>query len=80
VLPTCGYKFIFTTELIIKMYSIIAIQEIKDTKVRWLGHLLRTDEFYPWRKQTFTNPDDPRKVGRLPVRRVDSVEEVLKRN
>jgi hypothetical protein len=80
VLSTCRYKIIFTTKLIIKMYSIMAIQEMKATRVMWLGHLLRTDELYPCRKVAFTNPDDARKVGRPPARRVDSVEEDLKRN
>jgi hypothetical protein len=41
---------------------------------------LRTDELYPCRKLTFANPDDARKVGRPPVRRVDSAEEDLKRS
>ena len=41
---------------------------------------MRTYELYPCRKLTFTNPDDARKVGRPRVRRVDSVEEDLKRN
>lgn len=58
----------------------MVIQEIKATRFRWLGHLLRTDELHPCRKLTYTNPDDARKVGRPPVRRVNSVEEDLKRN
>jgi len=53
---------------------------MKATRVRWLGHLLGRDKLYPCRKLTFTNPDDARKVGRPPVRRMDSVEEDLKRN
>jgi len=52
---------------------------MKATRVRWLGHLLRRDKLYPCRKLTFTNPDDAMKVGRPPVRRMDSVEEDLKR-
>lgn len=62
------------------MYSIMAIQEIKGTRVRWLGHLLRADELCPCRKLTFANPDDARKAGQPPVRRVDCVEEDLKRS
>jgi len=59
----------------------MAIQEIKATRVRWLGHLLRRrDGLYPCRKLIFTNPDDARKVGRDPVRRVGSDEEELRRN
>ena len=59
----------------------MAIQEIKAARVGWLGHLLRRrDGLYSCRKLTFTNPDDARKVGRPPVRRVDIVEEELKRN
>ena len=57
----------------------IKIIKIKATNVRWLGHLLRTDELYPCRQITFTNPDVARKVGRPSVRRMDSVEEDLKR-
>jgi hypothetical protein len=42
------------------------IHKIKDTRVRWLGHLFRTDELYLCRKVTFINPDGTREVG-LPV-------------
>jgi len=42
-----------------------SIQKIKATRVKWLRHLLRTDELHTWRKLAFTNPDDTYKEGTM---------------
>jgi hypothetical protein len=46
----------------------------------WLGHPFRTDELYPWRRITFTNPEGTRKVGPNPIINMDSSEEGLIRH
>lgn len=44
------------------------IQEITATGSRWLAHLFSTNNLYPCRKLTFTNPDSKRKLGRPHIR------------
>jgi len=39
-----------------------SIQKIKAARVKWLRHLLRTDELHHCRKLTFANPDGTRKA------------------
>jgi hypothetical protein len=39
------------------------IKEIKARRVRWLGHLFRTNENHPCRKLTFTTLHGTRRVG-----------------
>ena len=53
------------------------IKVVKAARLRWLGHLWRTEENYPCRKLTFNNPDGVRRRGRPPVRWLDSVESDL---
>jgi hypothetical protein len=49
------------------------INEIKSRRVRWLGHLLRTNESNPCRELTFTTLHGTRRVGRPPTRWLESV-------
>jgi hypothetical protein len=39
------------------------VKEVKSRRVRWLGHLFRTEEQFPCRKLTFTRPYSTRKIG-----------------
>jgi hypothetical protein len=39
------------------------VKEVKSKRIRWLGHLFRTEEQYPCRKLTFTKPYSTRKIG-----------------
>lgn len=54
------------------------VKVIKSSRVRWLGHLFREKELDPCRKVTLTKIDGKRKVGRPPIRWMDSVEHDLK--
>ena len=54
------------------------VKEVKSRRVRWLGHLFRTEEQYPCRKLTFTRPYSTRKIGRPPKRWLDCAEEDLR--
>ena len=54
-------------------------QSIRDTRVRWLGQLSRTDELYPCRTPTFRDSDVTRKEGRPTIRWMDTTEEGLRR-
>jgi hypothetical protein len=56
------------------------IKETKARRVRWLGHLFRTNENHPCRKLTFTTLHGTRKVGRPPRRWLESVEGDLRNN
>jgi hypothetical protein len=50
---------------------------IKGRRLRWLGHLFRTEESYPYRKLMFFKPEGIRRVGRLSIRWLDSAESNL---
>ncbi|PSN52332.1 hypothetical protein C0J52_11424, partial [Blattella germanica] len=54
------------------------VKVIKSSRVRWLGHLFREKELDPRCKVTLTKIDGKRKVGRPPIRWMDSVEHDLK--
>ena len=42
-----------------------------------LGHAFRTDELYPCRKLTFTNPEGTRKVGPNPIVLKNALKDVV---
>jgi hypothetical protein len=50
---------------------------VKAARLRWLGHLYRTEELNPCKKLTFSKPIGTRKKGRLPVRWLDNVQQDL---
>jgi hypothetical protein len=60
-----------------KLYQLFGepdiIKEIKSRRVRWLGHLFRTNENNPSRELTFTTLHGTRGVGRPPTRWLKSV-------
>ena len=51
------------------------IQEIKDAKFKWLGHLFIVDELHLAENTTLTNSDGTKTEGRPLVRWMDSAEE-----
>jgi hypothetical protein len=52
---------------------------IKIGQLRWLGHLFRMQEQNPCRKLTYHKPESTRQVGRPAIKRLDSVEQDLKK-
>ena len=70
-----GYSKPFACYYIHKRIDPKIVQEIKAARLIGLGHQFRTDELYPGRKITFTNPDAARKLGRPPVKWMGNVEE-----
>ena len=55
-------------------------REIKARRVRWLGHLYRTEEQHPTRMLTFNTVYGNRGVGRPPTRWLQYVEDDLLRS
>jgi hypothetical protein len=53
------------------------IKMVKAARLRWLGHLYRTEELNPCKKLTFSRPTGTRKEGRSPVRWMDNVQQDL---
>jgi hypothetical protein len=53
------------------------IREIKARRVKWLGHLFRINEYHPCRMLTFATLYGTRRVGRPPIRWLESIEEDL---
>jgi hypothetical protein len=51
---------------------------INGRRMMWLGYLFSSEESYPCRKLMFTKPEGIRRVGRLSVRWLDSVESDLR--
>jgi hypothetical protein len=54
------------------------IRDIKARRVKWLGHLFRTNEYHPCRMLTFATLYGTRRVGRPPIRWLESIEEDLR--
>jgi hypothetical protein len=50
---------------------------VKAARLRWLGHLYRTEELNPCKKRTFSKQIGTRKKGRPPVRWLDNVQQDL---
>jgi hypothetical protein len=62
-----------------KLYNELdTVKVIKVGRLRWLGHLYRTQAQNPCRKSTLHKPDGNPRAGRPAVRWLDSVEEDLK--
>jgi hypothetical protein len=56
------------------------IKIVKANRIRWMGHIFRTDDSNPCKKVTFNNPlYGERRVGRLTTRWLDDVENDLKK-
>jgi hypothetical protein len=53
------------------------IKVVKEARLRWLGHLYRTEELNPRNKLTFSKPMGRWKKGRPPVRWLGSVQQDL---
>jgi hypothetical protein len=53
------------------------IKMVKSARLRWLGHLYRTEELNPCKKLTFSKPTGTREKGRPPVRWLDNVQQDL---
>jgi hypothetical protein len=53
------------------------IKMVKASRLRWLGHLCRTEELNPCKKLIFSKPIGTRKKGRQPVRWLDNVQKDL---
>jgi hypothetical protein len=47
---------------------------VKAARLRWLGHLYRTEELNPCKKLIFSKPMGTRKKGRPPVKWSDNVQ------
>jgi len=47
--------------------------------VRWLGHLFRMQELDPCRRLTLLKPEGTRRLGKLQLRWLESVEEDMKK-
>ncbi|PSN42802.1 hypothetical protein C0J52_20540 [Blattella germanica] len=56
------------------------VKEIKARRIRWLGHLYRTEDQHPTRMLTFNTIYGSRRVGRPPMRWMQSVEDDLLRS
>jgi hypothetical protein len=50
---------------------------VKAARLRWLGHLYRTEELSPCKKLTFSKPMGKWKKGRPPVRWLDNGQQDL---
>jgi hypothetical protein len=50
---------------------------VKAARLRWLGHLYRTEELNTCKKLTYSKPTATRKKGRPPVRWLDNVQQDL---
>ena len=55
------------------------VKVIKRGRPRWLGHVFRMQELDPCRKLTVLKPWGNRRVGKSELRRLESVEEDLKK-
>jgi hypothetical protein len=53
------------------------VKVIKMETLRWLGHLFRMQELDPCRRLTVRKPEDTRRVGKLRLIWLESVEEDL---
>jgi hypothetical protein len=53
------------------------IKMVKAARLRWLGHLYRTEDLNPCRKLTFSKTMGTRTKGRPPVRWLDNVQQDL---
>jgi hypothetical protein len=60
--------------LINTVMNLWVIRVIKIGRLRWLGHLSRTQELDPCRKLTLYKPEDTRRVGKPRARWLESVE------
>ena len=56
------------------------VKEIKARRIQWLGHLYRTEDQHPTRMLTFNTIYGSRRVGRPPMRWMQSVEDDLLRS
>jgi hypothetical protein len=52
------------------------IREIKARRVKWLGHLLRSNEYHPCIMLTFATLYGTIRVGRPPIRWLESIEDL----
>ena len=78
--PVCeagGWRIRYNAELYKKFRDPDIVREVKARRVRWLGHLYRTEEQYPARMLTFNTIYGTRRVGRPPRRWLQYVEDDL---
>jgi hypothetical protein len=57
----------------------IQVKVLKTGRLRWLGQLFRMQELDPCRKLTVFRPEGTRRVGKLELRWLESVEEDLQK-
>jgi hypothetical protein len=69
-----SWRSLFNFEIYQKYKQPDIVKVIKCNRLRWLGHLHRSDNTNPVKKLTFTNPMGNRRRGRPPTRWLDSVE------
>ncbi len=69
-----SWRSLFNFEIYQKYKQPDIVKVIKCNRLRWLGHLYRSDNTNPVKKLTFTNPMGSRRRGRPPVRWLDSAE------
>jgi hypothetical protein len=50
---------------------------VKAARLRWLGHLYRTEKLNPCKRLTFSKPIGTRKKERPPVRWLDNIQQDL---
>jgi len=55
------------------------VKVIRIRRLRWLGHFFRMQELDTCRKFTVLKPEGNRRVGKPELRRLESVEEDLKK-
>ena len=72
------WRSMYNHEIYRKFRQPDIVKVIKSHRIRWLGHLYRTEDANPLKKLTFTNPMGARKRGRPPIRWLDSVESDIK--
>jgi hypothetical protein len=54
------------------------VKTVKLWRLKWLGHLARTNETSPLRKATFYNPKGTRRPGRPSLRWLDNVQKDIR--
>jgi len=71
-------RYEYSNELYTHNDEIDLVGVVKIGRLRWLGHLFRMQEMYPWRKPTLLKPEGTRRVGEPKLRWFESDEEDLK--
>ena len=77
ILENNSWRSQFNFEIYQKHKQPNIIKVIKGNRLRWLGHLHRSNSINLVKKLSFTNPMGKRRRGRPPIRLLDSMEKDL---